>query len=53
MEESNRKDQKQTPSWCPHGKHDLWCQDCEEYYYEGLGYCGITNPKKEKPKDSN
>ena len=39
---------KNKPSMCPYGKDILRCQDCDEYYFEGLGYCGISHPKKEK-----
>lgn len=35
------------PSWCPHGKHYVLCQNCEEYYYQGLGYCEKSHPREE------
>ena len=36
--------EKQKPSWCPYGKDVLWCQDCEHYYFAGLGFCEKSHP---------
>ena len=48
-----KKELKPIP--CKHGKSILWCQDCEEYRYAGLGYCRLDNPeiwdKEEKELD--